>query len=194
MKAIRHLLKDYLKDQTFQSGLNMAKLLESWQDLLGEYLATRLIPVSFEKGILYCQVQQSTLVQEFSFVEYKVLAKLKHIEGGSSIQGIRLVTRSPIRRQEKKALDKMSRAQAQHLNCLTLRKSELIDEQIQASIESQTRSITDANLQHKAQKLMQAMARRQAELRQHNWKSCESCQSFFEPLYSVCPYCRLSDG
>lgn len=190
MKALREYLMSYLRQHPIQQGLNMAKLLESWPDLLGDYLAERLVPVTFDKGILVCQVVSSGLVQELQFLEADILSKLKLFEGGAKIRKLKLVAGNPMRKQDSQQLQQIEKARQQRLNAYHLVNSGRPSALDLAQLEQQTEAITDPELRQKTSKLFQAMILRQKQLQAQKWQACKRCHTYYEPGYKECPYCR----
>ena len=51
--------------------------------------------------------------------------------------------------------------------------------------------ITDDRIREKAQQFMHSLMQRQKYLEAKRWPHCDLCQTFFEPIYTQCPYCHL---
>jgi hypothetical protein len=190
MKALRDYLQQYLRQHPIQEGLNMARLLEHWPELLGEYLSERLIPVSFEKGTLVCQVMYSSLIQELQFLERDILGKLRLFDGGKGIQRLKLVAGAPQRRQNDGQLKQIERARQQRSTPYRLGQGSRPTANELARLERETVSITNPELRERTQQLFQVMIQRQKQLQQQQWRVCQSCNTYYEPGYKRCPYCH----
>lgn len=190
MKALRDYLKQYLRQHPIQEGLNMARLLDRWPELLGDYLAERLIPVSFERGTLVCQVLYSGLIQELQFLERDILSKLRLFEGGEGINRLKLVAGAPLRRQDSNQLKQIETARQQRMNPYRLgRDTTRPTPNELAKLENETISIANPELRQRTQQLFRVMIQRQKQLQQQKWRVCQTCNTYYEPGYKQCPYC-----
>lgn len=190
MKHVEHYLNDFMRSQKVRRGLNLGRLLEQWEDLLGHMLATRIIPVAFEKGVLTCQVSSSGLIQELSFLQTEILNKLRQFDSGKQINSIRLVSSDTLRTQNSADLDKITQVEKMHLKNYHLNQKVAVPDWVRKQIEVDSGHINDESLRNKTQDLMLAIARRQQQLKLKQWKVCHHCQTYFEPDYSECPFCN----
>lgn len=189
MKALSDYLKQYLRQHPIQEGLNMARLLDRWQELLGDYLAERLIPVAFERGTLVCQVLTSGLIQELQFLERDILAKLRRFEGGESIRRLKLVAGAPLRRQDDRQLAQIEKANQQRSRSYRLGREAAPTPGELARLEQETGAIPNPELRQRTRQLFQVMIQRQKQLQQQQWRVCQQCKTYYEPGYKHCPYC-----
>lgn len=189
MKHVHHYLNEFMHSKRIQQGLNFSRLIERWDDLLGDYLASRMVPVAYERGILTCRVSSSGLLQELAFLQNEILNKLQLFDEGRQIKELRLVASDVLRKQNTEDLNKMEQAAQQHLKNYHLKTKINLPVWQQRQIESETANIQDAQLQQKTRTMLMAMARRQQQLKIQHWKVCEHCQTYFEPEYRHCPFC-----
>lgn len=192
MKHVHHYLNEFMNSQKMKQGLNLGRLLERWEELLGHMLSSRITPISYEKGILICKVSSSGLIQELSFLQTDILNKLRQIDEGKHIKGIRFVSSDTLRKQDPVDLDKIEQAGKTHLKNYDLNQSVLVPELTRQQIEMDTSGMRDEFLRNKTKDLLLAIARRQQQLKVKHWKTCHQCQSFFEPEYLECPFCTWS--
>lgn len=170
----------------------MVRLLERWPELLGDYLADRLIPVSFERGILVCQVMYSGLIQELQFLERDILGKLRLFEGGEGIRKLKLVAGVPLRKQDEHQLEKIEKARQQRMSPYHLKRGLGASASELARLERETLTIANPELRQRTQQLFQVMIQRQKQLQQQHWHVCQKCHTYYEPAYKYCPYCQGS--
>lgn len=190
MKALSEYLKQYLRKHPIQEGLNMARLLDHWPELLGDYLAERLIPVSYERGTLVCQVLYSGLIQELQFLERDILGKLRLFDGGEGIQRLKLVAGAPLRRQDDGQLKQIEKARQQRMSPYKIgRDTTRATPSELARLEKETLSISNPELRQRTQQLFQVMIQRQKQLQKEHWRVCQTCNTYYEPGYKQCPYC-----
>lgn len=167
----------------------MARLLERWPELLGDYLAERLVPVSYERGTLVIQVLYSGLIQELQFLERDILGKLRLFEGGEGIRRLKLVSSAPVRRQDGGQLEKIERARQQRAGSYRLGAQTRPSASEMARLEQQTNTIANPELRQRTRQLFQVMIQRQKQLQQQQWRICQACHTYYEPHYKRCPYC-----
>ncbi len=193
MKTLQELLKGYLHHHPMSKGVDLNHLLQEWPNLLGTYLARRIHPVRFERGVLICQVSSPALIQEFSFVQDQILTKLRTYSGGELIRSIRCVTQVASRQQNHQQLEDIQQAYQQRQKQYNT--STEASPQLQAweeeLIRRQAASIPDDKLREKTEQVIQSLLRRQKYLKSRKWSNCERCQTYYEPIYTRCPYCHL---
>lgn len=192
MKSLRDYLRHYLRQHPIQEGLNMARLLEHWPELLGDYLSDRLVPVSFERGTLVCQVLTSGLIQELQFLERDILGKLRLFEGGEGIRRLKLVAGAPLRKQDVQQLQQIEQARQQRMTPYRLSGTSRPSASEMARLEKETGTIANPELRQRTQQLFQVMIQRQKQLQQQKWHVCQNCSTYYEPVYTSCPYCQGS--
>ena len=189
MKHVHHYLNDFMNSQKVRQGLNLGRLLERWEDLLGHLLASRITPVSFEKGILICQISSSGLIQELGFLQAEILRKIQQSDEGKYVKGIRLVSSDTLRKQDSADLEKIKQAEKVHLKNYHLNRKVMVPDLTRKQIEADVSEISNEHLRNKSRDLLLAIARRQQQLKVKHWKICHHCPSFFEPEYLECPFC-----
>ena len=194
MRSLREYLQQYLRQHPMQEGLNMARLLERWPELLGDYLGDRLVPVAFERGTLVCQVVSSGLVQELQFLERDILAKLRQFDGGEGIRRLKLVAGAPLRKQHEDQLQQIEKARLQRMSPYRLKRQVSPTAGEIARLERETVTITNPELRQRTQQLFQVMIQRQKQLQQQHWHVCQACHTYYEPAYRCCPYCQGPDS
>ncbi len=178
MKALRDYLLAYLRHHPIKEGLNLAHLIETWPQLVGEYLAERLIPVSFEKGVLICQVSFSALIQELQFLEPDILKKLQNFDGNVKIKKLKLVASAPYRKHHRAELNIIEKANQQRKFHYQIQSNASSIETRPEQFEKQTEKITDPQLRHQTHKLFAAIERRQKQLAAQKWKICYQCNTY----------------
>ena len=191
MNPLGELLGQFLDANPMVKAGDITPLLQHWGQLLGPYLAERIRPVRFERGQLICQVSSPALIQEFSFVQREILAKLRLFSGGELIRSIKCVTQPGPRQQQSEELARIQTAQAQRENQYQKMKETPLAPWEEELIRRQTRAISDTAMREQVERMLQAMTRRKKQLQSQNWPHCLTCQSFFEPVYTRCPYCHL---
>jgi len=191
MKSLKQVLNHYLKIYPVQEGLNMSHLLAHWEELLGPYLAERMLPMTYIKGTLTCQVSSSSLIQELTFLRQDILAKLKLFEGGQKIQQLRFVANDEaFHSRVSQAHQQIKQIEQRQRQNLILTSNSVLSEAEQQQISGDTDLILEPALRLRAKQMILAMARRQHQLKQQSWKICVACQTYYEPKFMSCPFCH----
>lgn len=191
MKSLKDGLTDVMRAYPI-TKVDLALFLEQWPTLLGPYLAERIRPVRIERGTLVCEVSSAALIQEFSFLQREILAKLRLQNAGQLIRNIKCVTQTADWDKKNQQLNHITEAFAQRKQALTenMTPSPLAlweEEQLRRY----TQGIADEKLREKAQRLMLLLMQRQRVLEAKHWPHCNDCQTYYEPMYTRCPYCHL---
>ena len=192
MKPLNDLLKSYMHKHPMAKGVDLTQLLQHWPSLLGPYLADRIRPVRFDRGILVCEVSSAALIQEFSFLQREILSKLRLHSGGELIRSIQCVVQAAPRQQNTQQLDNITAAYVQRQRQFdTDTPSPPVALWEEEQLRRYASHISDDRIREKAQKFMHSLMQRQKYLEAKHWPHCDLCQTYFEPIYSQCPYCHL---
>lgn len=190
MKLLKDFLDPFLENHQSKQSFNLLNILKRWDDLLGPFLASQITPVAYQKGVLICQVTQSTLIQELGFIEKDIINKLRLFEGGEKIRALKLVSSVPGRRQNAQQLEQMSTAFKQRYQNMRLPASVDLSVAETQQVNLYSQIIQDDELRLRSQKLIRALMKRQKQLAAKDWPVCRGCQSYYEPTYRKCPYCH----
>lgn len=88
---ISDLLKDFVKDNKLQDGLDKVDVRDAWQSLMGNGVNNYTTAIQLKGNILYVQLSSSVLREELSYGKDKIIAMLNEALGKDLI--LKLVLR-----------------------------------------------------------------------------------------------------
>lgn len=75
-KSIGDVIKKLSQRQKWSSKLSEAKLLETWEEIVGATIARHTLSLWLQRGKLYLKVDSSVLRQELSFSKEQLILRL----------------------------------------------------------------------------------------------------------------------
>ena len=88
---ISDLLKDFVKDNKLQDGLDKVDVRDAWQSLMGNGVNNYTTAIQLKGNILYVQLSSSVLREELSYGKDKIITMLNEALGKELI--LKLVLR-----------------------------------------------------------------------------------------------------
>lgn len=195
MHSLKHILGVYFQQNPVHKGVDLSLLYKSWDVLLGDYLAKRIIPVNFERGTLICCVNSSSLIQELKLgLSKEILCRLQQIDIGAPIRDLRIVPESTaLPSRILKDFKQITHNEMHLRQKVSIRHSGVLSDRQKTEVCDSTERIPQAETRQKARQFMLAIAKRQSELQAHHWSVCHSCQTYYSPHLQKCPFCCLGD-
>ena len=89
-KPLKQLIDKMLRSYGLGDKLDEMSLVKSWEELVGKMIANHTKDIYFNKGVLYVQLDSSTLRQELSYVKSDLIQKLNDKEGKVMVKDIHL--------------------------------------------------------------------------------------------------------
>ncbi len=87
--VLNTLLKELLSDKnTFSKGLVEGKVLNSWRDVVGPYLADSTSKLTLRDGVIYASFSSAAAANDFFVRRTSILAALNKIAGFKLIRFI----------------------------------------------------------------------------------------------------------
>lgn len=74
--ALKDVLKDFVKDNKLEDGLDKVRVIEAWNKVIGTSLGGYVTNIDFNKGTLYVTVSSSVMRQELSYGIDKMISLL----------------------------------------------------------------------------------------------------------------------
>jgi len=74
--ALKDVLKDFVKDNKLEDGLDKVRVIETWNKVIGTSLGGYVTTIDFNKGTLYITVSSSVMRQELSYGIDKMISLL----------------------------------------------------------------------------------------------------------------------
>lgn len=82
--SIGNVLKDFIKDNKLESGLDKVGVKEAWHGVMGKAISKYTTNVMLERDTLYIQLSSSVLREELSYGKEKII-KLLNEELGKDL-------------------------------------------------------------------------------------------------------------
>ena len=89
-KQLKQLIDKMLRSYGLGDKLDEMSLVKSWEELVGKMIANHTKDIYFNKGVLYVQLDSSTLRQELSYVKSDLIQKLNDKAGKVMVKDIHL--------------------------------------------------------------------------------------------------------
>ena len=89
-KPLKQLIDKMLRSYGLGDKLYEMSLVKSWEELVGKMIANHTKDIYFNKGVLYVQLDSSTLRQELSYVKSDLIQKLNDKAGKVMVKDIHL--------------------------------------------------------------------------------------------------------
>ncbi|WP_456370371.1 DUF721 domain-containing protein [Thermodesulfatator atlanticus] len=91
MEPLGSVLKRMWAAPAWQKSLLAARILDSWEGIVGKPLARAVKPLGFARGVLILEVADNIWLQRLRFEEKRLLARLNELAGEAVFQRIRLI-------------------------------------------------------------------------------------------------------
>ena len=82
--SIGNVLKDFIKDNKLETGLDKVGVKEAWHSVMGKAISKYTTNVMLERDTLYIQLSSSVLREELSYGKEKII-KLLNEELGKDL-------------------------------------------------------------------------------------------------------------
>ena len=89
-KPLKQLIDKMLRSYGLGDKLDEMSPVKSWEELVGKMIANHTKDIYFNKGVLYVQLDSSTLRQELSYVKSDLIQKLNDKAGKVMVKDIHL--------------------------------------------------------------------------------------------------------
>ena len=89
--TLGELIKEFYRKHNRENTLDEVKILESWNSVVGEYIAYHTLDLRVSKGILYVKVDADSLRSELLFSKSILMDNLNRLVGYELLQGIIII-------------------------------------------------------------------------------------------------------
>lgn len=83
------VLKNYFRDNGLKGKLEEQKILDIWEEVVGDAVATRTQPIRVKNRVLYVTVSNSVWMQQLHFMKELIIKKLNERTGSDFLQDLR---------------------------------------------------------------------------------------------------------
>lgn len=89
--TLGELIKEFYRKHNRENTLDEVKILESWNSVVGEYIAYHTLDLRVSKGILYVKVDADSLRSELLFSKSILMDNLNRLVGYELLHGIIII-------------------------------------------------------------------------------------------------------
>jgi predicted nucleic acid-binding Zn ribbon protein len=86
---ISGILTDLLNKHRRESGREMIRICELWEDIVGTAIAKNAQPVACQKRLLTVNVTSSVWVQQLQFLKADLLSRMREVSGEALVDDIK---------------------------------------------------------------------------------------------------------
>lgn len=97
MKRIQDMMGEAIGRPEVLKAARAQRVMKRWNEVVGDFLATKSEPDKFEHGVLSISTSGSEWAQELRLQKNVILAKLNEHAGENLFTGLRISTRKPRR-------------------------------------------------------------------------------------------------
>lgn len=87
-KQLKEVIKDMLNTYKLNDGINEAKLIGSWENVVGKMIANHTEKIRISNSKLYIKLDSPALKNELIYARSKLLASLNEAVGNNIIKEI----------------------------------------------------------------------------------------------------------
>ncbi|MDI6753971.1 MAG: DUF721 domain-containing protein [Thermodesulfobacteriota bacterium] len=87
--SLGEVLKIYFRDNGLKGKLEEQKILDIWEAVVGDAVATRTQPIRVKNRVLYVTVSNSVWMQQLHFMKELIIKKLNERTGSDFLQDLR---------------------------------------------------------------------------------------------------------
>ena len=91
MTTLGEMIKAFYHDHQKDSALDEQRILDSWAEVVGDFVAQHTLKTSISKGILYVKVDADSLKSEILFSKSMLIRKLNSKVEGEILKDIFLL-------------------------------------------------------------------------------------------------------
>jgi predicted nucleic acid-binding Zn ribbon protein len=86
---ISGILSDLLNEHRRQSGREMIRICELWEDIVGAAIANNAQPVGYQKRLILINVTSSVWIQQLQFIKGDILSRMREAAGDVLVDDIK---------------------------------------------------------------------------------------------------------
>jgi predicted nucleic acid-binding Zn ribbon protein len=87
--TLGEIIEHFLKNSGLKRRIQEQRVLDSWEETVGDAIAERSQPVGVRNRVLHVKVSSSVWMQELQFLKGLILEKLRHQRGNHFLQDLR---------------------------------------------------------------------------------------------------------
>ena len=87
-QLISEIIKDFIREERLEEGLNRARLFKAWDLVVGEIGAKATTNKYFRDGVLYCTINSSMLRTQMYYRKEDIMAHMNKMLNGTIVTKI----------------------------------------------------------------------------------------------------------
>jgi hypothetical protein len=177
---VQGIVDKVLKTMGLKNRALEYKVMDLWEDMVGDTIAKHTSVASIHQGVLFVKVDHPVWIQHLSFSALDIKNRLNKALGTKVVKEIRFQAGNWCEKQKK--YPNVDNNDTSNIN-LPIDAVEEIQEMVQIIEDSDLRRITASVIKRgKIQKLQKEIA---------GWKMCPTCGVFINPKQKICIHCNL---
>lgn len=88
MNMLGDLIRAFYHEKNRDNALAEQKILDSWEDVVGSFIASHTVKTSLTNGVLYVKVDADSLRSELIFSKSVIFEKLNNCAGSEILKDI----------------------------------------------------------------------------------------------------------
>ena len=166
-----------------------------WNLVVGPKISMKAHPYRLENGVLKVVVNNSTWMQQLSFMKEQIIKGYLEMTGEELVKDIKFFTGKKNTGNYEKNRDELSRKikPDNSPDEFQLKRMDLPEETLN-SIKENVKYIKDENLQKQIYNLIETDMKSKKWQTQMGWKKCPACEGPMEPDDNICMICDIKKG
>ncbi len=87
-QSLKDVIQELFKTYQLNDKLNDAKIIASWEEIMGKTIAKHTKRIYINKGTLYLQISSASLKQDMFFAKPKIIKLINNALGSNHVQEI----------------------------------------------------------------------------------------------------------
>lgn len=181
MDEIKSMLDHTLKKLGLKTRVLEYKVMELWEDVVGDTISGHASVYELHRGVLFVQVDHPVWIQHLSFAALDIQNKLNKAVGAKVVKEIRF--KAGNRCNKKKTYQDMDDNVKSAIVNLT-------EEEI-TKIKMMVAEIIDPDVRKKTESLIMKGKKNNLHKQELGWKACPHCGVLIDPKEKSCFHCLL---
>lgn len=183
MNEIKSIIDNTLKKMGLKSRALEYKVMELWEDVVGNTITKHTSVYELHRGVLFVHVDHPVWIQHLSFVALDIKNKLNKAVGAKVVKEIRFKAGNRCNKQ-KTYQDMDGKVEPLIVN---LSKEEI------KTIKAMVEEIVDPGIRKTAESLISQGKRNNLCKQKLGWKACPRCGVLIDPKERSCFHCHLQE-
>ena len=90
------ILEGLMMRREFRAGAGMGKLMSSWEEVVGERLASETVPAKLEQGVLVVATSSGAWAAQVNFLSEEIRRKANELLGSGEVKQVRATVRNTL--------------------------------------------------------------------------------------------------